>query len=130
MHHISTWIENRSINILVQVGLNKSLELPDVPLALEFATTDRQRQILTLVFAPQEIAWPFAAPPGLPEARQASLRKAFDSTLGDPELLAEAKKLGLGIDPMPGAEVQRIVEQLYQTPADVVAEVRAVMRPK
>jgi len=66
----------------------------------------------------------------LPEARQATLRKAFDSTLSDPELLAEAKKLGLGIDPMPGAGVQRIVEQLYQTPADVVAEVRAIMRPK
>ena len=124
------WIENRSFNILVQAGLKKARELPDVPLALEFATTDRQRQVLTLVFAPQEIAWPFAAPPGLLEARQATLRKAFDSTLSDPELWAEAMKLGLGINPMPGAEVQRIVEQLYQTPADMVAEVRAIMRPK
>ena len=122
------WIANKSINLLTQVGLKKSRELPDVPLALEFATTERQRQILTLVFGPQEIAWPFVAPPGLPEARQAMLRKAFDAALRDPELLAEAKRLGLDLDPMPGAGVADVVAELHRTPADVVAEVRAIMR--
>jgi tripartite-type tricarboxylate transporter receptor subunit TctC len=123
------WLANKSIHILLQAGLKKSADLPDVPLVTEIAKTQRQRQILTLAFGPQEIAWPFVGPPGLAPARQAMLRKAFDDALHDPELIAEARKLSLDIDPTPGAEVERIVNALYASPTDIVAEVRAIMRP-
>ena len=123
------WLTNKSINILLQAGLKKSVDLPGVPLVIDLAKTDRQRQILNLAFAPQQIAWPFVAPPGLPADRQQMLRKAFDAALRDPELLAEAKKLKLDIDPMRGAEVEKVVAALYRTPADVVAQVRAIMKP-
>lgn len=123
------WLTNKSIHVLMQAGLEKSPDLPDVPLVLDIAKTERQRMILTLAFAPQAIAWPFVGPPGLPAERQQMLRQAFDAALRDPELLAEAKKLSLDIDPMSGGEVEKIVAGLYQTPADVVAEVRGIMRP-
>lgn len=123
------WITDKSINVLLQAGLKKAPDLPQVPLVLDLAKSERQRQLLTLAFAPQEIAWPFAAPPGLPPERTALLRKAFDATLKDPELLAEAKRMKLDIDPMPGAEVERIIADLYKTPADIVAEVRGIMKP-
>jgi tripartite-type tricarboxylate transporter receptor subunit TctC len=123
------WLENKSIHVLLQAGLRKSADLPDVPLVLDLAANDRQRQILTLAFAPQQIAWPFVGPPGLPPERQAMLRKAFDAATRDPALMEEGKKLKLDIDPMSGAEVERIVAGLYQTPADVVDEVRKIMRP-
>ena len=60
---------------------------------------------------------------------QATLRAAFDAAMRDPELLSEAAKLKLDLDPTPGAEVERIVAGLYRTPADVVAEVSKIMRP-
>lgn len=123
------WIEKKLVHVLMQAGLKKSADLPHVPLVIDLAKTDRQRQILTLAFAPQEIAWPFVAPPGLPDTRQAILRQAFDSALRDSELLADAAKLKLDIDPMPGVKVERIVNDLYKTPADIVAEVRAIMKP-
>ncbi len=123
------WITNGSIHVLLQAGLKKAADLPTVPLVVDLAKTERQRRILTLAFAPQEIAWPFVAPPGLAPERAALLRQAFDSALRDPELLAEARKLKLDIDPMPGVEVERIIAELYKTPADVVSEVRAIMKP-
>src|SRR5262244_2418462 len=86
------WVTKHQVNILVQLALSKSPELPDVPLITDFATTDRERQILRLVFSRQAMARPFVAPPGVPAERLAALRAAFDATMTDPEFLAEAKQ--------------------------------------
>jgi tripartite-type tricarboxylate transporter receptor subunit TctC len=123
------WITNKQVNILVQLALKKTPELPDVPLVTEFATTDRQRQILRLVFSRQAMARPFTAPPGIPAERKQALRKAFDETMADPAFLAEAKQRGLEVNPVTGAEIDALIAELYQTPADIVAEVRATIAP-
>jgi tripartite-type tricarboxylate transporter receptor subunit TctC len=121
------WIANRKINIITQLALKKSPELPDVPLIFDFATSDRQRQILKLVLSRQSMARPFAAPPDLPADRKAALRTAFDQTLADPEFLAEARQRGLEVNPVSGAEIDRLVDELYRTAPDIVAEVRAII---
>ena len=123
------WVADKKVNILVQLALAKSPELPDVPLITEFATTDRQRQILRLVFSRQAMARPFAAPPGIPADRRDALRAAFDATMKDPEFLAEAKQRGIEVNPVSGAEIDRLLAELYQSPPDVVAEVRATIAP-
>jgi tripartite-type tricarboxylate transporter receptor subunit TctC len=121
------WIADKKVNLITQLALKKSPELPDVPLIFDFATTDRQRQILRLVLSRQSMARPFAAPPDLPLDRKAALRQAFDRTLTDPEFLAEAKQRGLEVNPVTGAEIDRLVGELYQTPPDVIAETRAII---
>jgi tripartite-type tricarboxylate transporter receptor subunit TctC len=121
------WIANRQINIITQLALKKSPELPDVPLVFDFATTDRQRQILKLVLSRQSMARPFAAPPDLPADRKTALRTAFDRTLADPEFVAEARQRGLEVNPVSGAEIDRLVDELYRTAPDIVAEVRAII---
>jgi tripartite-type tricarboxylate transporter receptor subunit TctC len=121
------WIANSRVNIIVQLALQRSPELPNVPLIFDFATTDRQRQILKLVLSRQSMARPFTAPPGLPEDRKRALRDAFDRTLADAEFLAEAKQRGLEVNPVGGAEIDKLVTELYQTPADVIAETRAII---
>jgi tripartite-type tricarboxylate transporter receptor subunit TctC len=121
------WIANRQINIITQLALKKSPELPDVPLIFDFATTDRQRQILKLVLSRQSMARPFAAPPDLPADRKAALRTAFDRTLADPEFVAEARQRGLEVNPVSGAEIDRLVDELYRTAPDIIAEVRAII---
>ena len=60
------WIDEHKINVLVQFGLNKHPDLPDVPTILDQATTDEQKQILQLVLARQPLGRPFLAPPGVP----------------------------------------------------------------
>jgi tripartite-type tricarboxylate transporter receptor subunit TctC len=121
------WIANKRINLIAQLALAKSPELPDVPLIFEFATTDRQRQILRLVLSRQSMARPFAAPPDLPEDRKEALRLAFDRTMADPEFLAEAKQRGLEVNPVTGADIDKLVGELYQTPPAIIAEVRAMV---
>jgi tripartite-type tricarboxylate transporter receptor subunit TctC len=121
------WIADKKVNLITQLALKKSPELPNVPLIFEFATTARQRQILRLVLSRQSMARPFAAPPDLPADRKAALRQAFDRTLADPEFLAEAKQRGLEVNPVTGSEIDRLVGELYQTPPEVIAETRAII---
>jgi tripartite-type tricarboxylate transporter receptor subunit TctC len=121
------WVERKQVNILVQLALKKSPELPDIPLITEFAITDRQRQILRLVFSRQAMARPFVAPPGIPADRKRALRAAFEKTMADPDFQAEARQRGLEVNPVTGADIDKLIDELYQTPADVVAEVRAII---
>src|SRR5262245_16801535 len=63
------WIDERKINVLVQFGLQKHPDLPDVPMIQDFAKNDEQQQILQLVLARQPLGRPYLAPPGVPADR-------------------------------------------------------------
>jgi tripartite-type tricarboxylate transporter receptor subunit TctC len=121
------WLSGKRINLVLQMGLKKSSELPDVPLIMDFARNDRERQILRLILARQQMGWPFLAPPSLPAERAQALRQAFEATMKDPEFLAEAKQRQMDVNPMSGAEIDQLVNELYQTPQDVVAATKAVV---
>jgi len=122
------WIARKRVNLLIQLALNKHPDLPDVPLVVDLAKTEQERTILRLVFARQQIAYPFLAPPGVPQDRADVLRAAFLKAMADPELLAEAKKARLEIMPVSGTEVQKLVSELYATPAEVVREVVGMLK--
>ena len=121
--HYSSWLRDKKINVLIQAGTKRHLDLPDVPLAIEFAKTPEQHQILDFVLATQITARPVTAPPGIPAERKAILRAAFDETMKDPAFLAGAEKLQLEVDPVTGAEVDGVVASLYAMPKDVIAKV-------
>lgn len=121
------WLREKKINVLLQAAPDKDPELPNVPTADDFAKTAEDRQILDFVQAPQVMARPFAAPPGIPADRKAILRTAFDETMKDPALLADAKRIGIDIKPVTGAEIDTIVAGLYATPKDVVAKATRAM---
>ncbi len=108
------WLDQKKINILVQLSLAKHEDLPNVPLILDLAKTPEQKQILTLVFARQALGRPYLAPPGVPQDRVDALRKAFMDTMKDKEFLAEAEKMKLEITPISGENVQKLVEDAYK----------------
>jgi len=114
------WLKDKKINVLVQLSLSKHADLPDVPLIMDLAQTEEQKQIFRLIFARQVLGRPFLAPPGLPADRLAALRTAFMDTMKDPDFLAEADKLKLEITAVPGETLQKIVQEAYATPKDVV----------
>jgi tripartite-type tricarboxylate transporter receptor subunit TctC len=118
------WIAEKKVNLPIQLNLNKSPELPDVPLIMQFAQNDRQRASLRIILSRQTMGRPFMAPPGLPDDRKAALRAAFDATMKDPEFVAEAKARGQEVNPVSGAEIDRLLAELYATPKDVVDETR------
>ena len=114
------WLRDKKINVLVQLSLSKHEDLPDVPLILDLARTEADKQVFSLVFARNVMGRPFLAPPGIPAERVAALRKAFMETLTDKDLLAEAAKADLEINPVPGEEIQKIVADAYKTAPDIV----------
>ena len=111
--------ENK-VNILMQMSTAKHPDIPDVPLVMDIAETDRDRQVLTMVFSPQAMGRPFVAPAGVPEDRVAALRAAFDATMADPDYIADVKQQGLDLAPVSGAEIQQLVLEMYDQPQDIV----------
>ncbi len=75
------------------------------------------------------MARPFTAPPGIPADRKQALRQAFADTMVDPAFLEEARARGLEVAPVNGEEIDALIGELYRSPADVVAEVRASIAP-
>jgi hypothetical protein len=84
------------------------------------------RQAIDLLAADSVLAWPLMAPPDLTGERVRELRAAFDAMAKDPELLAEAARQSLDVDPVSGAEMQALVERLYRAPPDVIDLVQKI----
>jgi tripartite-type tricarboxylate transporter receptor subunit TctC len=121
------WVAEKKIKLLNVLALERSPELPDVPAIMEFATTERQKQIFKFVLNAQTLGRPFAAPPGIPADRAAALRKAFDTTMADPALLAEMKAKKLDVEPIGWQSIEALLKDLYATPKEVVDETRAII---
>jgi tripartite-type tricarboxylate transporter receptor subunit TctC len=121
------WLATKKINVILQIALQRAPDLPGVPLIMDLARNEPQRRMLQLMFSRQQMAWPFAAPPDLPAERTAVLRAAFDATMKDPDYLAEAGRRGLEVNPMPGAAMQALVQDIYDSPADVIAATKAAI---
>ena len=119
------WIDEKKVNLLVQIGLKQDAMFPDVPLLETFARNEAERRIFRFVSSSSMVGRPLVAPPGVPAERVAALRRAFDLTMQDKAYLAEAAKLKLEIEPVGWSELQALVEEIGRTPAEDVAVIQA-----
>jgi hypothetical protein len=124
---VPQWIAEKKIAIIAQFGSARHRLLPDVPLMLDLAKTDADRQALMLLFGRTEYGRPYFLPPDVPAERVAALRRAFDATMTDEGFAADAAKIGFAVDPLTGEQVQAAVAALAHTPPDAVARVRAAL---
>ena len=124
------WLDEKKMTVLAQLALQKHPDLPDVPLIIDLAKTDEQKQILKLIFARQVMGRPYLAPPGIPADRAAALRQAFMDTMTDKDFLADAEKAQLEITPVDGATIQKLVAEVYQTPPEVAKKAAELLNAK
>ena len=120
------WIKEGRIIPLVQVGLKKEADLPDVPLMLELAKTDEDRQVLEFMSSGSQIGRALFAPPGVPAERVATLRTAFEAMVKDQDFLDDAAKRNIVIKPTPGPEVQAIIRKVVSYPPSVIERARTI----
>ena len=113
------WLRDKQITLLMQGALHKEPELKDLPSALDFIKNAEDRKVLELHFTQKTAARPLIAPPGVPADRVALLRKAVLELAQDKEFLAEAEKARLEIAIVPGAEIDKVVNLIASTPADI-----------
>ena len=121
------WLEDGTMNLLLQMSTAKHPQLPDVPLVMDLVENDADRDLLNLVFARQTLGRPYAAPPGVPQDRVDALRDAFMATMSDPEFLAEAAGLDLEITPVDGAGIQELVQQVYNSDPTTVERLNGIL---
>jgi tripartite-type tricarboxylate transporter receptor subunit TctC len=119
------WIENKSVTLLVQFAITRHRDLPDLPTAVDLARNDEERAILRTIMNASEVGTAFFTTPGVPADRLAALRRAFDATMKDPEFLAETQKIKLGVSPITGEELQKLVAEVSNLPPDLLEKVRA-----
>lgn len=117
-------LKRGDLTLLVQMATVKAPDIPHVPLVMDYAKTEEQRQVLELLLAGQAMAWPVFAPAEVPAERVAVLRQSYLAMLKDPETLADAKRLGVDIDPVPGEAINARLKRIYATPPAVVERVR------
>lgn len=121
------YLKEKLVNIILQMGPRREKDLPDVPLITELATSEAERQVLNLISAGVAIGRPILTTPGVPPERIGALRAAFDATMKDEKFLAEAKKMRLDINPVSGVEVQKTVNDIINTPNDIVELTKAAL---
>jgi tripartite-type tricarboxylate transporter receptor subunit TctC len=122
-------VQEGRIRMLYQMGLARHPELPDVPLVMDFARNERERQILALNFGVNEVGYAFVAPPEIPAGPLAALRDGFKRTLADPKFVEEANKQQLDVHYIPPERLQAIFDGLYATPPELVAEWLRLSQP-
>jgi tripartite-type tricarboxylate transporter receptor subunit TctC len=83
-----------------------------------------------MVFARQEFGRPYVAPPNLSPALVATLRRSFEDTMRDADFLADAKRRAIDIDPVGGAEIQSLIQEIYKATPAVVARVKEIIGDK
>lgn len=125
-----TWIPEKKIIPIIQVGLVKEATLPDVPLLLDQPVSAEYKPVLQFMSRAATLGRPLATTPDVPEDRLAALRKAFFEMVKDPKFLDDARRAHSTIRPGPGVELAQLVTDIIDTPQDVKDRVKAALRPK
>ena len=126
-----TWrqsLESGVVKPIIQIVASSLPKLDQVPLAISLAKTPEERRLIEVgVQNSSAFARPFALPPGTPKDRVKLLHDGFHATLKDPAFLAEAKKARLGIDPVSGADMLKLVGDIFTLDAPLRAKLKAAL---
>ena len=110
----------------MQVGLKKEPDLAEVPLMIELATNQEDRQVLELMSSGSQIGRALFAPPGVPAELIALLRNAFDTMVRDREFIDAAEKRKLVVRPTPGTDVATIIQKVASYSPAVIERARTL----
>jgi tripartite-type tricarboxylate transporter receptor subunit TctC len=128
----ATWsraLESGEAIVVVQMVSKPHPDLPKVPLAISYAKSDDARQLIESgVTIPAITNRPYVVTPGTPKDRVQMLRKAFDATMKDPEFVADAKKSRIDLEPIGGAEVQKMVADMFNLSPALIAKLRDALK--
>lgn len=122
-------IESGDVVIVLQLLPKPHPDLPQVPLAIDFAKTDEARKIIQAgIYDAETYSRPFTLPPGTPKERVETLRNAFVATMKDSEFLAEARKSKLDIEPVSGEELHKTIGRLFKLEPALVGNLNEILK--
>lgn len=122
------WVREGKLVPIWQLSLSKHPDLPHVPLAIDFAKTPEDRQIMEFFFARQEMSRPYVTTPNLDPARLKALRDAFMATTKDSEFIEVAKSQDVELDPITGSDIDELLRRVFATPKHVIERATQLAR--
>jgi tripartite-type tricarboxylate transporter receptor subunit TctC len=127
----NSWHKKDFDRHIVQTGNKRDPRLPDTPtiyqLFDEYKAPDVSRRVAQVIMTGGELGRPLLATPGTPPGRIKVLREAYTKALKDPELLAEAEKGRMDVDPTSGEELQDLIKKVMDQPKEVVDRVKKML---
>jgi hypothetical protein len=123
-------MESGKIRVVLQATLKSHPDLKDVPLANNYAKTEEARTLLKVADNVHVYQFPYSVAPGTPKDRLQMLQQGFMKTLRDSELLAEAKKAQLEVDPIDGPATAKTFASLYELTPSLVGKLKEILIPK
>ena len=125
-----TWEKKGFVHNLVQTGRKRDPRLSDVPTIYElmdkYKASAADRRLAAVVLANGDMGRPILMSPGVPPERVKIMRDAFNKAMADPQLLTEAKKKKLEVDPTSGEELQKIAKEIMSQPPDVIGRLKGL----
>ena len=125
---INPMLKAGAAKVILQMGMARDAEYPDVPTAIEIMPTAEGKQLFEIAFAEQVMGRPFVVPPGVPAERVKLLRDAFDATMKDAEFLGDAKTQRMEIDPVSGTAINALLDRVYSAPPQLAARLREMAK--
>jgi len=80
-----------------------------------------------VILASGDLGRPMVAAPGTPTDRVKILREAYSRAMKDPELVAEANKGKMDMDPSTGEELQALLKEIMDQPREVIDRVKKML---
>jgi tripartite-type tricarboxylate transporter receptor subunit TctC len=105
---------------VIQSGLRRHRELPDVPLMQDLLDDAKHKQVAEFLSSGSAIGRALLVHKAVPAERIAALRVAFDAMVKDPQFIMDAERAGAELDPAPGAEIQKVSDAIVATPKEIV----------
>jgi tripartite-type tricarboxylate transporter receptor subunit TctC len=126
-----TWHKRGFDRHLVYTSSKKDPRVTDAPTLNEifdqYKVPESSRRLAQVLLAAGDFGRPMMVTPGTPPDRVKVLRDAFVKTLSDREVLEEAKKSRMDIDPATGEELEKLVKEIFDSPPDVVERVKKIL---
>jgi tripartite-type tricarboxylate transporter receptor subunit TctC len=123
------WVKDGRVHLVTQIGLTPDPMFPGVPLALDHARTQEDRQVLELIFAPQSITRPYLVPPLTPDAILQTMRKGLTAMASDDNYRREAARMNMDPGYLGGEEISTIISRIYAAPVHVVERAKKIVNP-
>ena len=120
-------VNSGRLKLFIQMGPKRSDQFGQVPSVYDFAKTEEDRKVLAVHFDQILLARPIIAPAGMAPERLKVLRAGFDAAMKDPELVEDAKRQHLVINPVNGADVEKLLVQFANYPPNIIARARAAI---
>jgi len=125
------WFRDGKVRVLVQFGTTRMRQLPDVPTAIELAANQQDKEMLRFYARKFSMAYPFVMSQEVPSDRVKAIRAAFEQVMKDEAFLKETSRLGLDVDPFSGAEMEKLIAEMNNSPKDIVdAVAQFIQMPK